>query len=97
MQQQELAIKQSEVQRKAQKDQIDAQLREQQLQIEAQRILAQQEMAKERLATEKQVDLLKTAAQMRESKDREIMKIGSDIAKQLSSQAHQKEISRGNR
>jgi hypothetical protein len=95
LQQQELAIKQAEVQRKAQKDQIDAQLREQQIKIEAGRILAQQQMEEKRLATEKQIDMLKTAAQMRDGKEREVMKIGAELAKQLSSQAHQNEISRG--
>jgi hypothetical protein len=52
-------------------------------------------MEEKRLATEKQIDMLKTAAQMRDGKEREVMKIGAELAKQLSSQAHQNEISRG--
>ena len=95
MQQQELAIKQAEVQRKAQKDQIDAQLREQQMQIEVGRIIAQKEMEQQRLLAEQQADILKTAAQMRDGKEKEVMRIGAELAKQLSSQAHQKEIQRG--
>ena len=95
MQQQELAIKQAEVQRKAQKDQIDAQLREQQMQIEVGRILAQKEIDQQRLMAEQQADILKTAAQMRDGKEKEVMRIGAELAKQLSSQAHQKEIQRG--
>lgn len=94
MQQQELQIKQAEVQRKIQKDQIDAQLRLQQQQIETERIVSQQQLQRERLESEKQVDLLKTAAQMTDTKEREIMKIGVDLAKTMSNQAHQKDITR---
>ena len=93
MQQQELAIKQAEVQRKAQKDQIDAALRMKQQQIEVGRIMSQQETEKEKLFAEKQLEMLKLAAEMRNEKERDVVKMGVDIAKQLSSQAHQRDIS----
>jgi hypothetical protein len=93
MQQQELAIKQAELQRKAQKDQIDAALRMKQQQIEVGRIMSQQETEKEKLFAEKQLEMLKLAAEMRNEKERDVVKMGVDIAKQLSSQSHQRDIS----
>jgi hypothetical protein len=45
MQQQELQLKQAEIQRKMQKDQADLALKQQQLQVEAARIAAQKEIA----------------------------------------------------
>jgi hypothetical protein len=50
MQMQELAIKQAEQQRKAQKDAIDAQLKQEQLEIERQRIESQEQIAGANLA-----------------------------------------------
>jgi hypothetical protein len=97
MQQQELAIKQAEVQRKAQKDQIDAALRAKQQQIETGRILSQQDLERQKLLTEKELEMLKLAAEMRNEKERDVMKMGVDIAKQLSSQAHQKDITGKNK
>jgi hypothetical protein len=97
MQQQELAIKQAEVQRKAQKDQIDAALRAKQQQIETGRILSQQDLERQKLLTEKELEMLKLAAEMRNDKERDVMKMGVDIAKQLSSQAHQKDITGKNK
>ena len=95
MQQQELAIKQAEQQRKAMKDQMDAQLKAQQQQIEAGRIMSQMEMEKLKLAAEKQMEAIRVAAEMRDGREKEVMKIGADVMKQLSSQAHQKEIQQG--
>lgn len=92
MQQAELQIKAAEQQRKAAKDQIDAQLRQQQQQIEMGRIAAQTMMERERLEADQKMEALKTAAEMRDGKEREVMRIGAELAKQLSSQAHQKEI-----
>ena len=92
MQQAELAIKQAEQQRKAAKDQVDAQLRQQQQQIEAARIAAQTMMEREKLETERKLEALRTAAEMRDGREKEIMRLGADVAKQLSSQAHQREI-----
>jgi hypothetical protein len=92
MQQAELAIKQAEQQRKVAKDQIDAQLRQQQQQIEAARIAAQTMMEKEKLETQRKLEALRTAAEMRDGREKEIMRLGADVAKQLSSQAHQNEM-----
>jgi hypothetical protein len=95
MQQQELAIKQAEQQRKMMKDQTDAQLKAKQQQIEAGRIISQMEMERQKLAAEKQMEAIRTAAEMRDGREKEVMRIGADIAKQLSSQSHQKEIQGG--
>jgi chaperonin GroES len=95
MQQQELAIKQAEQQRKMMKDQTDAQLKAKQQQIEAGRIISQMEIEREKLAADKQMEAIRTAAEMREGRERETIKIGVDLMKQLSSQSHQKEIQGG--
>jgi hypothetical protein len=92
MQQAELQIKAAEQQRKVAKDQIDAQLRMQQQQIEAARIAAQTQIQREKMETEKRMGALQTAAEMRDGKEREVMRIGAELAKQLSSQAHQREM-----
>jgi hypothetical protein len=89
MQQAELQIKAAEQQRKVAKDQIDAQLRMQQQQIETARIAAQTQIQREKMETEKRMGALQTAAEMRDGKEREVMRIGAELAKQLSSQAHQ--------
>ena len=92
MQQAELQIKQAEQQRKAAKDQIDAQLRMQQQQIEAARIEAQTQIQREKMETEKRMGAVQAAAEMRDGKEKEIMRIGAELAKQLSSQAHQRDM-----
>jgi hypothetical protein len=92
MQQAELQIKAAEQQRKVAKDQIDAQLRMQQQQIETARIAAQTQIQREKMETEKRMGALQTAAEMRDGKEREVMRIGAELAKQLSSQAHQREM-----
>jgi hypothetical protein len=94
MQQQELQIKQAEQQRKAQKDQIDAELRQQQIATEQARIAAQTQIEREKMESSAKIDMLKTAAELREVKDKELVRMGMDVMKQLSSQAHQKEIQR---
>jgi hypothetical protein len=94
MQQQELAIKQAEVQRKAQKDQAEIDLRKRQQEIEAGRIISQNEMAKQKLQAEQQMDAIRAAAEMRDGREKEIIRLGTDIAKQLSSQSHQREMQR---
>jgi chaperonin GroES len=95
MQQQELAIKQAEQQRKVMKDQTDAQLKAKQQQIEAGRIISQMEMEKQKLAADKQMEALRVAAEMRDGREKDVMKIGADLMKQMSTQAHQKEIQQG--
>ena len=91
MQQQELQIKQAEQQRKVQKDQMDAQLRMQQQEIERQRIATQAEMEARKLASNQKMDALKTAAAMRDEREKEMMRLGVDVMKQLSSQHSQRE------
>jgi hypothetical protein len=81
MQQAELQIKAAEQQRKVAKDQIDAQLRMQQQQIEAARITAQTQIQREKMETEKRMGALQTAAEMRDGKEREVMRIGAELAK----------------
>jgi chaperonin GroES len=95
MQQQELAIKQAEQQRKVMKDQTDAQLKAKQQQIEAGRIISQMEMERQKLAADKQMEALRVAAEMRDGREKDVMKIGADLMKQMSTQAHQKEIQQG--
>ncbi len=97
MQQAELQIKAAEQQRKAAKDQIDAQLRMQQQQIEASRIAAQTQIEREKMENDRRMEALQAAAQMRDGREKEIMRIGADIAKQMSSHAHQKEIQQNQR
>jgi hypothetical protein len=92
LQQQEMAIKQAEQQRKAAKDQVDAELKAKQQQIEAGRIMSQLEIEREKLAADKQMEAIRTAAEMRDGRERETIKIGMDLMKQLSAQAHQKEM-----
>ena len=92
MQQQELAMKQAEIQRKAQKDMADIELRKRQQEIEAGRIISQAEFQKQKLQADSELEAIRTAAEMRDGREKEIIRMGVDIAKQLSSQAHQKEI-----
>lgn len=94
MQQQELAMKQAEIQRKAQKDQADIELRKRQQEIEAGRIISQAEFQKQKLQSDTELEAIRTAAEMRDGREKEIIRMGVDIAKQLSSQAHQKEVQR---
>ena len=44
------------------------------------------------METEKRMGALQTAAEMRDGKEREVMRIGAELAKQLSSQAHQRDM-----
>jgi len=77
MQQQELAIKQQDLQRKVEKDQADAMLKAKQLSIEEQRIQAQAKDAADKTRN----DMLKTAAQMRDDREKLIMKDVLDVMK----------------
>jgi hypothetical protein len=95
LQQQEMALKQAEQQRKVAKDMVDAELKAKQQQIEAGRILSQMEIEREKLAADKQMEAIRTAAEMRDGREKETIKIGVDLIKQLSSQAHQKELQGG--
>lgn len=92
MQQAELQIKQSEVQRKAAKDQIDAQLKTQQLALEKERIDNQAQIESMRIASkvaedQKELDARQTEAGVRmgleAEKNRQIMaeKIAAHVSK----------------
>ena len=94
IQQQELQLKQAEQQRKAQKDQQDAQLRMQQLQIERERIQTQADIEAKKLEQDEKYDALKTAAQMRDNREKEMMRLGADILKHMSAQTHQRDQQR---
>jgi hypothetical protein len=80
MQQQELQIKAQDLQRKAQKDVADINLKQQQQQIERDRIRAQQETEDKRI----KVDAMKTAAEMQYDRQREMTNLSVDVLKHLS-------------
>jgi len=93
MQQQELQIKQAEVQRKAQKDQMDAQLKAAQIQTEQMRIQTQAEVDGARLGAQIAKD--QTQQQFQESveavkQEIEGTRLGVQMAQQLSQQQNQK-------
>jgi hypothetical protein len=92
MQMQELQIKQAEQQRKMQKDQVDAQLKTQQIQTEQARIAAQALIEREKLEAETKIGTLKVAAEMHDQREKDVMKMGVEVLKQLSNQTHQKEM-----
>ena len=94
MQMQELALKQAEQQRKQAKDMADIKLKEQQQQIEAARIAAQAQIEREKMETDRKNTALRTAAEMRDSREKDVVKLGVDVLKQLSSQAHQEAMQR---
>jgi hypothetical protein len=77
LQQREVAIKEADQQRKAQKDQVDAMLKGKQLTIEEQRIQAQAKDAADKTKN----DMLKAAAEMRDSREKLIMKDVLDVMK----------------
>ena len=72
LQQQELQIKQADLQRKAQKDQLDAQLKMQQQQIERERIAAQQETEGAKIAVQ--------TMQAKNKNDRDQESLGAKLA-----------------
>ena len=77
MQQQELNIKQQDLQRKASKDAADINLKEQQQQIDRERIKA---------------DLIKEAARLEDSNQKDILNKGVEILKQASTNLSQKNM-----
>ena len=85
MQQQELQIKQGDLQRKVQKDQTDAALKAQQQQIERERIAAQQQTDDKRT----RMDALKSAVQIRAERERQMKDLGLDVLKHLSNKSHE--------
>lgn len=91
MQQAELQIKMAEQQRKTQKDAVDAELKRTQQALEAARIAEQAQLEREKLRINNQYDAVKTAAQMVDSRQREFIKTGVDVLRQLSSQSAQEQ------
>ena len=94
MQMQELALKQAEQQRKQAKDMADIKLKEQQQQIETARIAAQTQIEREKMQAEAKLGTLRAAAEMHDQREKDVVKLGVDVLKQMSSQAHQKEMQR---
>lgn len=77
MQQRELAIKEADQQRKAQKDQVDAMLKAEQIAVENKRVEAQAKDAADKTKNE----MLRTAAQMRDEREKLVMKEVLDVMK----------------
>jgi hypothetical protein len=75
LQQQELQIKQGDLQRKVAKDQADVQLKQEQLQLDAQR---------------QKIDALKSVTQMQNDKQKNMIATGVDVLKHLSDKQHGK-------
>jgi hypothetical protein len=75
LQQQELQIKQGDLQRKVAKDQADVQIKQEQLQLEAQR---------------QKVDAIKAVTQMQNDKQAHMIDKGVDVLKHLSDKQHGK-------
>ena len=94
MQMQELALKQAEQQRKQAKDMADIKLKEQQQQIEAGRIASQTQIEREKMQAEAKLGTLRAAAEMHDQREKDVMKMGVEVLKQMSTQAHQKELQR---
>jgi len=85
MQQQELAIKQAEQERKAAKDQIDAELKAQQIEVERERIRAQTETEDKRT----KIEALKAAGKMERDRASEMAQLSVDVLKHLSDKYYQ--------
>jgi len=77
LQQQELQIKQGDLQRKVAKDQADVQIKQEQLQLEAQR---------------QKVDAIKTVTQMQNDKQESMLNLGVDVLKHLSDKQQAKSL-----
>ena len=86
MQQQELAIKQQDAQRKAAKDQADFVLKQQAQQIERERIAAQQETEGAKLALKATTDNQRA----QENQETEGFRLGMEMRKQHMAQTHQR-------
>ena len=77
LQQQEVQIKQAEQQRKAAKDMADVELDKQKLALDAQKIMLNAKTAGEK----QKFDALKTAASMRDAKEKALLDAGVDMLK----------------
>jgi hypothetical protein len=88
MQQKELQLKEQENQRKAAKDQADNAIKTAQLQVERDRIQTQQATDDKRI----KMDVMKTAVQMQNDRQRHLMDKGVDVMKQLSNKSHEEQL-----
>lgn len=88
LQQAELQIKQAEVQRKQAKDAMDAEAKERQQKLEAAKILAHNDLEREKLASQNKYDAVKTAAAMRDNREKQIIKAGVDAVTQMSNRTN---------
>jgi hypothetical protein len=91
MQQQELALKGQEQQRKAAKDQSDASFKAQQIELDKARIAA--DLAKSKAS--QQLDGIKTAAQLAADKRKHMIDTGVGVLNKLSDQHHDKSKQQG--
>jgi len=80
MQQQELQLKQADLERKKQKDMMDAQLKASQQQIEKSRIQAQSVL-----------EAAKTQANLQSQENKQKMQVGVDLVKHISQKEHDKQ------
>jgi len=80
MQQQELQLKQADLERKKQKDMMDAQLKASQQQIEKSRIQAQSVL-----------EAAKTQANLQTQENKQKMQVGVDLVKHISQKEHDKQ------
>ena len=88
MQQKELQLKEEDNKRKVAKDQADAAIKTAQQQIERERIQAQTATDDKRI----KMDVMKTAVQMQNDKQRHLMDKGVDVLKQLSNKSHEEQL-----
>ena len=88
MQMKELQLKEQENQRKAAKDQADNAIKTAQLQVERDRIQTQQATDDKRI----KMDVMKTAVQMQNDRQRHLMDKGVDVMKQLSNKSHEEQL-----
>jgi hypothetical protein len=88
MQQQELQLKAAEQQRKAAKDQSDAQFKAKQLELEQLRLMTQHENNK----GNQKNDMLKTAAQLEASNAKDSARMVAEAVRQISSQKHTQDM-----
>lgn len=87
IQMKEVAIKEADQQRKAQKDQTDALLKARQQEIERERIANQKEMDDKRI----RVDAVKAATEQGRNREELMAKLSVDVLKHLSNKSHEEQ------
>jgi len=94
MQMQELQLKQAEQQRKQAKDMADVKLKQQQQQIETTRITAQAQLEREKMEANRKAEALRMAVESIGTREKDAIKMGVDVLKQISAQTHQQQMQR---